>query len=178
TGDSKKDHAPPDAPSRGNSMKPSIRPIAAQYEVTIATNAKIGSRSHGALSPKKLSSVMPAPIQNVTHTVLTTAPGTTSSQISDGSSTGVSSSTSSDCWAFSHQIPMELLIDSRSANDMKNRGSRSPACSACPPAKRWATWPAAPGSWPNSDGPPTSRRTNALRYITQLKSPRRHHELT
>ena len=30
TGDSRKDHAPPAAPSRGNSMKPSILPIAAQ----------------------------------------------------------------------------------------------------------------------------------------------------
>ena len=32
---------------------------------------------------------MPAAIQSVTQTVLTTAPGSTSSQISDGSSTGV-----------------------------------------------------------------------------------------
>src|SRR6266566_6373171 len=146
TGDRRNDHAPPDAPSRGNSMKPSMRPIAAQYEVTAATNANTGSRSHGAFSPKKVSIAMPAAIHSVTQTVLTTAPGSTSSQMSDGSSTGVYRSTSSDCWAFSHQIPIELLIDSSSANDMKNRGSSRPAWSACAPANRCATWPACPGS--------------------------------
>src|SRR5205814_5628043 len=99
-----------------------------QYAVTAATNANTGSRSHGALSPKKVSIAIPAAIHSVTQTVLTTAPGSTSSQMSDGSSTGVYSSTSSDCWAFSHQMPIELLIDSSSANDMKNRGSSSPAC--------------------------------------------------
>ena len=70
-------------------MKPSIRPIAAQYEVAAATKAKTGSRSHGAGSPKRLSSAIPADIQTVTQTVLTTAPGSTSSQMSEGSSTGV-----------------------------------------------------------------------------------------
>src|SRR5438874_1289061 len=75
TGERRNDHAPPAAPSRGKSMKPSIRPIAAQYEVTAATKAKTGKRSHGAGWPKTVSSAMPAPIQNVTHTVLTTAPG-------------------------------------------------------------------------------------------------------
>src|SRR2546423_3617174 len=178
TGDRRNDHAPPDAPSRGNSMKPSMRPIAAQYAVTAATNANTGSRSHGAVSPKNVSIAMPAAIHSVTQTVLTTAPGSTSSQMSDGSSTGVYSSTSSDCCAFSHQMPIELLIDSSSANDMKNSGSSRPACRACPPANRCATWPAWPGSLPNSDVPPTSSSTNALRYITQLRSPRRHHELT
>src|SRR6266571_8165665 len=89
TGDSRNDHAPPAAPSRGNSMKPSIRPIAAQYDVTAATNANAGRRSHGAGWPKKLSSAIPAAIHSVTHTVLTTAPGSTSSQIRDGSSSGV-----------------------------------------------------------------------------------------
>ena len=70
-------------------MKPSMRPIAAQYAVTTATKAKIGSRSQGALCPKRVSKVMPAAIQNVTHTVLTTAPGRTSNQMSEGSSIGV-----------------------------------------------------------------------------------------
>ena len=69
-------------------MKPSIRPIAAQYDVTTATNANTGSRSHGAVCPNRLSSAMPAAIHSVTHTVLTTAPGRTSSQMSDGSSSG------------------------------------------------------------------------------------------
>src|SRR5207244_6742942 len=81
TGDRRNDHAPPAAPSRGKSMKPSIRPIAAQYEVTAATNANTGSRSHGALWPNSDSRPMPAAIHNVTHTVLTTAPGRTSSQM-------------------------------------------------------------------------------------------------
>src|SRR4029077_15728972 len=178
TGDSRNDQAPPAAPSRGKSMKPSIRPITAQYEVTAATNAKTGSRSHGALTPNKESSAIPALIQSVTHTVLTTAPGSTSSQMSEGSSIGVYSRTSSDCWAFSPQIPIELLIDSSRANDMKNSGSSNPACRAAPPVRRCANWPATPGSCPKSEVPATSRRTKAFRYITQLKSPRRHHELT
>ncbi len=101
--------------------------MAAQYAVTAATKAKTGSRSHGALWPNRDSNAMPAAIHPVTHTVLTTAPGRTSSQMSDGSSIGVYSSTSSDCCAFSHQMPIELLIDSSSANDMKNNGSSSPA---------------------------------------------------
>ena len=70
-------------------MNPSILPMAAQYAVTAATNANTGSRPHGAGWPKRASSVMPAAIQNVTHTVLTTAPGRTSSQMSEGSSIGV-----------------------------------------------------------------------------------------
>ena len=70
-------------------MKPSIRPIAAQYEVTTATNAKTGRRSQGAACPNRLSRPMPAAIHDVTHTVLTTAPGSTSSQMSEGSSSGV-----------------------------------------------------------------------------------------
>ncbi len=159
-------------------MKPSILPIAAQYAVTHATKAKTGMRSHGAGWPNSASSIMPAAIHSVTQTTLTIAPGSTSSQISDGSSIGVYSSTSSEPCAFSHQMPIELLIDSSSAKDMKKRGSNSPACSAAPPAKRAATWPAGPGSCPNSDVPATSSSTNALRYITQLRSPRRHHELT
>ncbi len=57
---------------------------------------------------------MPAAIQRVTQTVLTTAPGRTSSQMSD------------PC-AFSHQMPIELLMDSSRAKDMKNSGSRRPA---------------------------------------------------
>src|SRR5207245_6043963 len=138
-------------------------PMAAQYEVTTATKANTGRRSQGAVCPNRLSSAMPAAIHSVTQTVLTTAPGSTSSQMSDGSSTGVYSSTSSDCWAFSHQMPIELLIDSSSANDMKKRGSSRPAWSACAPANRCATWPACPGSWPNSEVPPTSSSTNALR---------------
>src|SRR5438552_5913771 len=89
TGDSKNDQAPPAAPSRGKSMKPSIRPIAAQYEVTAATKANTGKRSHGAVCPNRLSKAMPDAIHSVTQTVLTTAPGSTSSQISEGSSTGV-----------------------------------------------------------------------------------------
>ena len=70
-------------------MKPSILPIAAQYEVAAATKAKTGSRSQGAASPNRLRSAKPAAVQTVTHAVLTIAPGSTSSQMSDGSSTGV-----------------------------------------------------------------------------------------
>jgi len=70
-------------------MKPSIRPIAAQYAVAAATNAKTGSRSHGAASPNRVRSASPAAAHTVTQTALTTAPGSTSSQISEGSSTGV-----------------------------------------------------------------------------------------
>src|SRR5207302_1987935 len=88
-GESKKDQAPPAAPSRGKSMKPSIRPIAAQYEVTAATKAKTGSRSQGAASPNRLRRANPAAVQTVTQTVLTIAPGSTSSQMRDGSSIGV-----------------------------------------------------------------------------------------
>ena len=69
-------------------MKPSIRPIAAQYAVTPATNAKTGSRSQGAGCPKKVSRAIPAVIHAVTHTMLTAAPGRTSSQTSAGSSRG------------------------------------------------------------------------------------------
>ena len=69
-------------------MNPSIRPIAAQYAVTAATNANAGSRSQGAGWPKKLSSAMPAAIQPVTQTTLTAAPGRTSSQMSAGSFSG------------------------------------------------------------------------------------------
>ena len=75
-------------------------------------------------------------------------------------------------------MPMDVLIDSSSAKDMKNRGRSSPAWSAAVPAKRLATWPAGPGSWPNSEVAATSKSTNAFRYKTQLRSPRRHHELT
>src|SRR5438477_436421 len=60
TGESKNDQAPPGAPSRGNSMKPSILPIAAQYEVAAATKAKTGSRSQGAVSPNRLRSAQRA----------------------------------------------------------------------------------------------------------------------
>ena len=70
-------------------MKPSIRPIAAQYEVTAATKAKTGSRSQGAASPNRLRRANPAAVQTVTQTVLTIAPGSTSSQMRDGSSIGV-----------------------------------------------------------------------------------------
>src|SRR5450756_774944 len=89
TGESRNDHAPPAAPSRGNSMKPSILPIAAQYAVTAATNANTGSRSHGAVSPNRLRNAMPAAIHSVTQTVLAAAPGRTSRQFSVGSLTGV-----------------------------------------------------------------------------------------
>ena len=75
-------------------------------------------------------------------------------------------------------MPMELLIDSSSANDMKKRGSRRPACNALPPAIRCATCPATPGSWPNNEVAATRSRTNAFRYSTQLRSPRLHQELT
>ena len=50
--------------------------------------------------------------------------------------------------------------------------------SAALPANRCATWPATPGSCPNSEVAATSSSTNALRYMTQLRSPRRHQELT
>src|SRR5437879_7659829 len=89
TGERRNDHAPPAAPSRGKSMKPSIRPIAAQYEATAATKAKTGSRSQGAASPNRLRRANPAAVQTVTQTVLTIAPGSTSSQMRDGSSIGV-----------------------------------------------------------------------------------------
>ena len=75
-------------------------------------------------------------------------------------------------------MPIELLIDSSSANDMKKSGSSRPACSAALAGESLRHLARRPGSWPNSDVPPTSSRTNALRYITQLRSPRRHHELT
>src|SRR5258708_2970844 len=89
TGERRNERAPPAAPSGGNNMKPSIPPIAAQYAVTAATKANTGSRSQGAGCPNRLRKAMPAAIQNVTQTVLTTAPGKTSSQMSEGSSTGV-----------------------------------------------------------------------------------------
>src|SRR5438093_857568 len=53
-----------------------------------ATNAKTGSRSQGAGCPKKVSRAIPAVIHAVTHTMLTAAPGRTSSQTSAGSSSG------------------------------------------------------------------------------------------
>src|SRR3989475_9794258 len=89
TGERKNDQAPPAAASPGESMKPSIRPIDAQYEVTAATKAKTGSSAPGAASPNRLRRANPAAVQTVTQTVLTIAPGSTSSQMRDGSSIGV-----------------------------------------------------------------------------------------
>jgi len=70
------------------------------------------------------------------------------------------------------------LIDSRSAKDMKKRGSRRPASRLAPRGIRPASAPRLAGALPKSDTPPTRRSTNAFRYITQLRSPRRHQELT
>jgi len=67
-------------------MRPSIRPIAAQYAVTAATKAKTAAKTTGRVL-EQASRAIPAAIHRVTQTVLTTAPGNTSSQMSEGSST-------------------------------------------------------------------------------------------
>ena len=69
-------------------MKPSIRPIAAQYAVSAATTVNTGSSSQGAGRPNSESRPKPAAIQSVTQTALTTLPGRTSIQISEASSRG------------------------------------------------------------------------------------------
>ena len=61
---------------------------------------------------------------------------------------------------------------------MKKSGSSRPASRLAPCGIRAANDPRPAGALPKSETPATSINTKAFRYITQLRSPRRHQELT